>query len=95
MAKCFPMRRLMRALCSDEELAAQPVEIGGSGPGSSFPTVDRDCCENTGESHAAYKRIQRFLQQADLAAPSTGSILPPAPSAWRRARGKGWGGAPP
>lgn len=65
MSKCIKMRRFMQTLFDDETTANQAAEIGQAILAAHSMRLTEIAAKMEGSSSASYKRIQRFLRQAD------------------------------
>lgn len=65
MTKCIKMRRFMQALFDDETQANRAAEIGQAIMAARSIRMTDIAAEMKGNSAASYKRIGRFLRQAD------------------------------
>lgn len=65
MSKCIKIRRFMQALFDDETMAAKAAEIGQAILAARSLRLTDIAAQMKGSSSASYKRIQRFIQQAD------------------------------
>ena len=65
MSKCIRMRKFMQALFDDETTAEKAVEIGQAILAARSLRLTDISAQMAGSESASYKRIQRFLKQAD------------------------------
>ncbi|MCC6147608.1 MAG: transposase [Anaerolineaceae bacterium] len=65
MSKCIKMRRFMQALFDEETTADKAAEIGQAILAARSIRLTDIAAKMKGNSDASYKRIQRFIQQAD------------------------------
>ena len=65
MPKCIRMRKFMQTLFDDEKTAHRATEIGQAILAAHSLRLTDISAKMAGSDSASYKRIQRFLQQAD------------------------------
>ena len=65
MSKCIKMRQFMQALFDDETKANKAAEIGQAILAARSLRLTDIAAKMKGNSDASYKRIGRFIRQAD------------------------------